>query len=135
MKTEITFQSLANDTIRPLRADASFTWLRELTPDQTLRSSGVSSVDEAVETVHESRLCAWGVRVQCTNRMPTVSEAERTRRSMRANRSKCEFTGRFKREWYPVLEGPQWALDLDAELAPPAHKWHARSNRKYWGGC
>ena len=62
------------------------------------------------------------------------SDFQRARRQLRARRSKCGFTGRFKREWEPVTEGPQWAFDLDAELTPPAHKWCARSNQRYWGG-
>ncbi len=138
MKTEITFQSLANDTARPLRADAAFTWLQDLTPDQA--PTGMPWMRRPADVLAATVRLGAVPAALATDERPcwldmVPAAIERTRRQLRAKRSRCAFTGRFKREWEPVEQGPQWALDLDAELAPPAHRWHARSNRKYWGGC
>lgn len=37
---------------------------------------------------------------------------------VRSPQLRCAYTGRYMRQWVPVTDGPAWALDVDASLAP-----------------
>lgn len=116
--------TLKSATSTPDAGPVDLPWMRRPADVETADTVRIGAAPAALAT--DDRPC-W---------LDTVdSDFQRARRQLRARRSRCAFTGRFKREWVPVEQGPQWALDLDAELTPPAHRWHARSNQRYWGGC